>query len=106
MVRGVAWALAVRYIGLTRAILEVLRGLGGRADLDTLLAEVWRRYVEPGGPERVVMRLYRHPSGRLWSPDAEEALHVLEAAGYIRRRGRVVELRAAAARAAAAAVGG
>ncbi|WP_168371293.1 hypothetical protein [Pyrodictium occultum] len=86
---------SVRYISLMEAVERVLRDLGGSADLDTLLREVWRRYVEHGDGEKVVMRLYRHPSGRLWSPDAEEALRVLEAAGVIVKRGRWVALRGA-----------
>lgn len=85
----------VRYISLVAAIERVLRDLGGRAEMDTLLREVWTRYVEAGNGERVVMRLYRHPSGRLWSPDAEEALRVLEAAGIVERQGRTLVLKAA-----------
>ncbi|ABM80627.1 hypothetical protein [Hyperthermus butylicus] len=79
---------ATRYIGLAAAIERVLRELGGSADVDTVLAEVWKRYVEGGGPEKVTMRLFRHPAGYYWSPDAEEALSVLEAAGKLVRRGR------------------
>jgi len=79
-----------RYLGLAAAIERVLRELGGRAELDTVLARIWSKYVASGNGERVVMRLYHHPSGELWSPDAEEALRVLEAAGIIKRRGRVL----------------
>ena len=79
-----------RYLGLAVAIERVLRELGGRAELDTVLARIWSKYVTSNNGERVVMRLYHHPSGELWSPDAEEALRVLEAAGIIKRRGRVL----------------
>jgi len=84
-----------RYIGVTEAILRVLRELGGSADVDTVLREVWRRYVSPGNGERVVMRLYPHPSGRLWSPEAEEAIRLLETAGLLERKGRRLVLLAA-----------
>jgi len=77
-----------RYIGVTEAILRVLRELGGAADMDTVLREVWRRYVAQGNGERVVMRLYQHPAGKLWSPEAEEAIRTMEAAGLLERRGR------------------
>ena len=80
----------VCYVPLTYAIEKTLRDLGGSAPLNKLLMEVWRRYVEPGNGERVVMRLYRHPSGRLWSPDAEEALHILEAVGAVAIHGERV----------------
>ena len=79
-----------RYLGLAVAIERVLRELGGRAELDTVLAKVWSKYVMGSNGERVVMRLYHHPSGELWSPDAEEALRVLEAAGIIKRKGRML----------------
>ena len=82
-----------RYISLSAAIINVLRELGGKADINTVLVEVWRRYVGDGGPVKVTMRLYRHPSGYYWSPDAEEALEVLEAAGVVYRKGRMVVLR-------------
>ncbi len=84
--------MQTRYISLSTAIINVLRELGGRADLNRVLVEVWRRYVNGGDGVRVTMRLYRHPSGYYWSPDAEEALEVLEAAGVIVRRGRTLEL--------------
>jgi hypothetical protein len=84
-----------RYIGVGEAIVRVLQDLGGAADVDTVLREVWRRYVSPGDGERVVMRLYSHPAGRLWSPEAEEALRSLEALGLVERRGRRLLLRAA-----------
>lgn len=79
-----------RYLGLAAAIERVLRELGGQAELDTVLVKVWDKYVENNKGERVVMRLYHHPSGELWSPDAEEAIRVLEAAGVVRRRGRLL----------------
>jgi len=85
-----------RYIGVAEAIVRVLRDRGGSGDLDAVLREVWRRYVAGGDGERVTMRLYRHPSGRLWSPDAEEAIRLLEAAGLVERRGRLLALRVAA----------
>ena len=84
---------STRYISLPAAIVSVLRDLGGRADINTVLVEVWRRYVGDGGPVKVTMRLYRRPSGYYWSPDAEEALEVLEAAGVVYRKGRLVILR-------------
>lgn len=77
-----------RYIGVGEAIVRVLRELGGAADVDTVLREVWRRFVSPGNGERVVMRLYSHPAGLLWSPEAEEALRRLEETGIVERRGR------------------
>lgn len=86
-----------RYLSLVEAIERVLRDLGGRASVDTVLREVWRRYVAGGGGERVVMRLYSAPGGRLWSPDAEEALHILEAAGIVERRNGLLVLRVPAA---------
>jgi predicted ArsR family transcriptional regulator len=82
-----------RYISLSTAIINVLRELGGRASLDQVLVEVWKRYVAGGNGVRVTMRLYRHPSGYYWSPDAEEALEVLEAAGVVARKGHMVLLR-------------
>lgn len=83
-----------RYVGLGKAIMRVLGELGGRAEIDDVLERVWREYVAGGGSGRVVMRLYRHPSGELWSPDADEAIRILEAAGVIERRGRVLLVRA------------
>ncbi len=79
-----------RYLGLAVAIEHVLRELGGRAELDVVLARIWSKYVKGSNGERVVMRLYHHPSGELWSPDIEEVLRVLEAAGVVKRRGRVL----------------
>ena len=81
-----------RYISLSTAIINVLRELGGRASLDRVLVEVWKRYVAGGNGVRVTMRLYRHPSGYYWSPDAEEALEVLEAAEVIARNGNTIQL--------------
>jgi hypothetical protein len=80
----------LRYLGLASAIEIVLRELGGKADIDTVLSRVWEQYVEKGNGERVVMRLFHHPSGELWSPDAEEAIRVLEAAGVVKRVGRTL----------------
>jgi len=82
----------IRYISLSTAIINVLRELGGRASLDRVLVEVWKRYVAGGNGVRVTMRLYRHPSGYYWSPDAEEALEVLEAAEVIARNGNTIQL--------------
>ena len=83
-----------RYISLIEAIERVLVEFGGRAPVEAVLREVWRRYVSGGDGERVVMRLFSSPAG-LWSPDAEEALEILEAAGLVERRGRLLVLRAA-----------
>ncbi len=81
-----------RYVGLRAALLEALRELGGEAELGQLLLHVWRRYG-PGSRVRVVMRLYPRPGGGYWSPDAEEALHALEAMGLIERRNGTIKLR-------------
>ena len=32
---------------------------------------------------KVTVRIYKHPSGEAWSPELEEALCILEAAGQI-----------------------
>lgn len=75
-----------KYVSLEEAIESTLKELGGSARLEDVLQEVWKRYVR-GGSEKVVMRLYKSPAGRVWSPEAEEALRILEEAGVIVRRG-------------------
>ena len=82
-----------RYIGLGAALVETLRRLGGEADLDTVLLETWRLYG-PGSEVQTVMRLFRHPTGRVWSPEAAEALELLAASGVVELRGGRVRLRA------------
>jgi hypothetical protein len=76
-----------RYVSVLKAVEEALRSLGGSAELDALVEEVWKRW---GG--KAPLRVYRHPSGRLWSPDVDEALKVLSAAGIVRVVGRKVNL--------------
>lgn len=75
-----------RYVSLEEVIESILKELGGSASVEEVLLEAWRRYGR-GGSERVVMRLYKTPTGSVWSPEAEEALRVLEEAGVISRAG-------------------
>lgn len=75
---------------LGAAIVSVL-SLRREATPSEVLEEVLEKYVLTG---RLVIRVYRHPSGELWSPDLDEALRVLEAAGVVERRGRLVACKA------------
>jgi hypothetical protein len=84
-----------RYIGLGEALLRTLEELGGEADVDTLLVETWRRYgPESRGPVKTWLRLFRHPSGYYWSPEAQATLERLQTIGLILldREKRVVML--------------
>ncbi len=84
---------APRYVSVVEAIVRVLKDMGGEGEVDTVLRVLWRRYVKGGNGERVVMRLYRSPAGKLWSPDAEEALKILVAAGVVQLRDGKLVLR-------------
>lgn len=82
-----------RYISVAEAVERTLKDLGGSSTINELLKELWKRYVGGKGEERVVMRIYLSPPGKLWSPEAEEALGVLESAGVIERKNGKVFLK-------------
>lgn len=74
---------------LGRAVVAILSSRRS-ATVTDVLEEIWEKYVAPG---RLTIRVFRHPSGELWSPDLDEALKILEAAGVLERRGSLVVCR-------------